>query len=176
MTLEDAFNGATLALQLRVPEYDAGGRLTTRQRRLQVRVPRGVTVGKRIRLSGQGAPGFNGGPSGDLFLEVQIKPHPLYEVDGKEVAGGPMKILDIAVNDDDDGKGRSSQVVWPGTKDNDKVPKFGTATFSPAASISLVMSKIESYTIAVWVLGIPVSSAIRSTRSAFPAISPSLPV
>ena len=85
VTLEDAFHGATLALQLRVPEYDSAGRLTTRQRKLQVKVPRGVIAGKRIRLPGQGAPGFNGGPSGDLFLEVQIKPHGLYTVDRKDV-------------------------------------------------------------------------------------------
>ena len=85
VALEDAFNGATLALQLRVPEYDAAGRLTTRQRKLQVRVPRGVTAGKRIRLAGQGARGSNGGPPGDLFLEVQIKPHHLYDVEGKDI-------------------------------------------------------------------------------------------
>ncbi|MCB1725722.1 MAG: DnaJ domain-containing protein [Gammaproteobacteria bacterium] len=85
VALEDAFNGATLALQLRVPEYDASGHLTTRDRKLQVKVPKGVTAGKRIRLPGQGAPGFNGGPAGDLFLEVQIRPHPLYEVDGSDV-------------------------------------------------------------------------------------------
>ncbi len=85
VTLEDAFHGATLALQLRVPEYDAAGRLTTRQRKLQVKVPRGVIAGKRIRLPGQGAPGLRGGQAGDLFLEVQLKPHSIYEVDGKKV-------------------------------------------------------------------------------------------
>lgn len=68
-----------------MPEYDASGHLTTRDRKLQVKVPKGVTAGKRIRLPGQGAPGFNGGPAGDLFLEVQIRPHPLYEVDGSDV-------------------------------------------------------------------------------------------
>ena len=85
VTLEDAFQGATLALALRVPEYDAAGRLTTRQRKLQVKVPRGVTAGKRIRLPGQGAPGLRGGQPGDLFLEIQFKPHGIYEVDGKDV-------------------------------------------------------------------------------------------
>ena len=83
--VEEAFSGATLALQLRIPEYDAAGHLTTRDRKLQVKVPRGVTTGKRIRLPGQGAPGFNGGPAGDLYLEVRLRPHPLFDVDGKDV-------------------------------------------------------------------------------------------
>ena len=85
VSLEDAYHGATLSLQLRVPGYDAQGRLSSKLRRLQVKVPRGVTSGKRIRLAGQGGAGLNGGPSGDLFLEVRLKPHPLYQVEGKDV-------------------------------------------------------------------------------------------
>lgn len=83
--LEDTFHGATLSLQLRIPEYDRHGRLVDRPRKLQVKVPRGVTAGKRIRLAGQGGSGLNGGPAGDLFLEVAIRPHPLYQVDGKDI-------------------------------------------------------------------------------------------
>ena len=85
VSLEDAFNGATLGLKLRIPEYDAHGRLSDRLRNLQVKIPRGVTSGKRIRLAGQGGAGFNGGSAGDLFLEVTIKPHAQYQVEGKDV-------------------------------------------------------------------------------------------
>ena len=85
VSLEDAFRGTTLSLQLRIPEYDAQGRLSSKLRNLQVKIPRGVTSGKRIRLAGQGGPGVSGGSPGDLFLEVHIKPHPLYQVDGKDV-------------------------------------------------------------------------------------------
>jgi len=83
--LEDAFHGATLSLQLRVPEYDAHGRLSSHLRKLQVKIPRGVTSGRRIRLAGQGGAGYNGGPAGDLFLEIHLKPHHLYQVDGKDI-------------------------------------------------------------------------------------------
>ena len=85
VSLEDAFNGATLSLQLRVPEYDAQGHLRERPRRLQVKIPRGVTSGKRIRLTGQGGAGRSGGPAGDLYLEVWLRPHPVYQVEGKDV-------------------------------------------------------------------------------------------
>ena len=85
ISLEDAFNGATLGLQLRVPEYDAQGHLREQQRKLQVRIPRGVTTGRRIRLAGQGGAGYKGGAAGDLYLEVRLKPHPLYQVEGRDV-------------------------------------------------------------------------------------------
>lgn len=83
--LDDAFHGSTLSLQLRIPAYDAQGRLTSHPRKLQVKIPRGVTTGKRIRLAGQGGAGYNGGPAGDLFLEIHIKPHALYQLDGKDI-------------------------------------------------------------------------------------------
>jgi curved DNA-binding protein len=83
--LEDAFHGATLGFQLRLPEYDQNGRLSTRSRNIQVKIPKGVTAGKRIRLAGQGGPGFHGGPPGDLYLEVEFRPHPLYQVEGSDI-------------------------------------------------------------------------------------------
>lgn len=82
--LEDAYRGSTVGLELRVPEYDPSGRLVQRRRSIQVRIPRGVTPGKRIRLAGQGAPGPDG-RHGDLYLEVELRPHRLYSVDGSDV-------------------------------------------------------------------------------------------
>jgi len=54
-------------------------------RKLQVKIPAGVTEGQRIRLAGQGGPGAGGGPSGDLFLEVAIRPHPWFRVEGRDL-------------------------------------------------------------------------------------------
>ncbi|NND60738.1 MAG: J domain-containing protein, partial [Gammaproteobacteria bacterium] len=50
-----------------------------------VTIPKGITPGQQIRLSGQGSAGVGGGPAGDLYLEVEFKPHPLYRVDGKDI-------------------------------------------------------------------------------------------
>lgn len=83
--LEDAFHGATLGVDLALPEYDPSGRLQQRRRRIQVKIPKGVTPGKRIRLAGQGGAGPLGGPAGDLYLEVEFRSHPLYRVDGQDV-------------------------------------------------------------------------------------------
>lgn len=53
---------------------------------LSVKVPAGVDDGDRIRLSGKGEAGRNGGPSGDLYVEIRVNPHRLFERDGAELA------------------------------------------------------------------------------------------
>ncbi len=83
--LEDAYRGATRQIRLEVPELDPRGRVTRRTRTLQVRIPKGVTAGQHIRLAGQGAPGPGGGPAGDLYLEIAFRPHPRFEVHGRDI-------------------------------------------------------------------------------------------
>jgi curved DNA-binding protein len=83
--VEDAFHGTVRNITLQAPEVDAQGRVHTRQRSLNVRIPRGVRQGQHIRLAGQGNPGMGGGQAGDLYLEVDFKPHPLYRVEGRDL-------------------------------------------------------------------------------------------
>jgi curved DNA-binding protein len=51
----------------------------------EVRIPPGVRDGQRIRLAGEGGRGVSGGPSGDLFLRVRIKPHPRFRLEGRDL-------------------------------------------------------------------------------------------
>lgn len=60
-------------------------RISLAGRSLNVKIPAGVGDGQRIRLSGQGEPGQGGGPAGHLFLDIHIKPHRLYKLDGRDV-------------------------------------------------------------------------------------------
>jgi curved DNA-binding protein len=85
ITLEEAYRGAERSLQLQVPKRDAVGRLVTGVRALRVKIPPGVVAGQRIRLPGQGQSGVGGSPRGDLYLQVEIKPHRLYRVDARDV-------------------------------------------------------------------------------------------
>jgi curved DNA-binding protein len=70
ITLNDALQGTNLKLKL----MDNG-----KERELEVRIPAGVNQGKKIRLRGMGGKGFNGGVDGDIYLHVELKPHPLFK-------------------------------------------------------------------------------------------------
>ena len=58
---------------------------TRRKRRFEVRIPRGVRNGQRIRLAGQGEPGRNGGPAGDLLVEVRVREHGAFRREGNDI-------------------------------------------------------------------------------------------
>ncbi len=85
VSLEDSYRGATRSLALKLPELDREGRLVTRRRRLNVRIPKGIVQGQQIRLRGQGGAGLGGAPAGDLYLDVVFAPHPWLEPVGRDV-------------------------------------------------------------------------------------------
>jgi curved DNA-binding protein len=75
-------------LELTLEEAAAGGKRRISLvdgRDFEVEMPRGVRDGQRIRLAGQGGAGPGGGPSGDLFLRVRVKPHPRFRVEGRDL-------------------------------------------------------------------------------------------
>ena len=76
LDLEDAIRGSVQRLQLR---HDGHSRT------VEVRIPPGVTDGSRVRVAGEGGRGAGSGASGDLYLRVQLKPHPVFDVKGRDV-------------------------------------------------------------------------------------------
>jgi len=85
LDLEEAYRGGTKQITLRAPVVDASGRVTLKSRTVEVKIPQGVREGQVIRLAGLGGPGINGGPNGDLLLEVHFRPNPDYRVEGRDV-------------------------------------------------------------------------------------------
>lgn len=85
LDLEATLQGGSRTFSLRVPELDAEGRLVSKERVLNVQVPKGILPGQTIRLTGQGASGGAAGTAGDLFIEVEFQPHALYRVDGRDL-------------------------------------------------------------------------------------------
>ncbi|MFQ5589481.1 MAG: DnaJ C-terminal domain-containing protein, partial [Nitrospiria bacterium] len=85
ISIEDAYHGVTQTLTLRTPHVDETGRQTRRKHRLNVKIPKGIKAGQKIRLAGQGGAGAGGGPPGNLYLKVAFKTHPLYRADGGDV-------------------------------------------------------------------------------------------
>jgi molecular chaperone DnaJ len=69
-----------------------------RQKTLEVRIPPGIDDGMRIRSAGNGEPGTNGGPPGDLFIEIRLKKHTLFERDGDDLhVVVPVSIARVAL-------------------------------------------------------------------------------
>jgi curved DNA-binding protein len=85
LDLDATLRGGTRQLSLRIPEIDAEGRLTSKERVLNVQVPKGILGGQTIRLAGQGGRAPGEATPGDLFIEVEFQPHPLYRVDGRDL-------------------------------------------------------------------------------------------
>jgi DnaJ-class molecular chaperone len=77
VTLQEAYSGATRAVELQQADGQS--------RRLEVKVPPGVDNGSRIRLAGQGAPGVSGGPAGDLYFVINVRPDPRFERRGDDL-------------------------------------------------------------------------------------------
>jgi curved DNA-binding protein len=85
ISLEDAYRGTEMELNLSVPEFDDKGRVRRAARTFKVRIPKGATDGQRLRLAGRGGKGLNGGRDGDLYLNIALHPHPLYRVTGHDL-------------------------------------------------------------------------------------------
>ena len=83
--LIDAYRGAQRSISLRMPVLDAQGRVTLQERKLDVRIPKGVRAGQHLRLAGQGSPGLGTGAAGDLYLEIAFKPDATFRTDGRDV-------------------------------------------------------------------------------------------
>lgn len=102
VSLEEAFRGTTRTLSLQAPETcptcggtgEVAGAIchtcegagqVLKPRRLEVKVPAGVKTGSRVRVAGEGRPGFGGGTSGDLYLVVTVLPHSRFERKGDDL-------------------------------------------------------------------------------------------
>ena len=114
--VEDSFNGASRPITLRVPELTPDGHVETRNRTLNVRIPKGIRAGQQIRLAGQGGMGIGKGGNGDLFLEVQFQPHARYRVEDGDI------FLDLPVAPWEAALGAKVQVKTPGGEVDLTVP------------------------------------------------------
>jgi molecular chaperone DnaJ len=66
------------------PACHGAGRIK-KQKTLEVKIPAGINEGMRIRSAGNGEPGSNGGPPGDLYIEIRVKQHDIFERDGDDL-------------------------------------------------------------------------------------------
>ena len=77
--LEETLHQQVKPVKYQLP-VSAGGKIHHIKKQLNVKIPQGVIDGERIRLKGQGMPGVDGGEPGDLYLQINLVPHPLFDV------------------------------------------------------------------------------------------------
>jgi len=119
-----AFPGANLHSLLSVDFETAvrGGRQRVTLpggKTLDIDVPPGAETGQILRLAGQGQPGGNGGPPGDLLLELSVRPHPLFKRQGDDI------LLDLPISIDEAVMGTEVEVPTVDGRVRLKVPKGG---------------------------------------------------
>jgi curved DNA-binding protein len=78
ISLVEAAQGTMLELNLEMPEYDPAGHLRRVPHSFKARIPKGVVDGQKMRLSGKGGKGLNGGKNGDLYLNISLKADALF--------------------------------------------------------------------------------------------------
>ncbi len=83
--VEDSYRGAERTISLRAPVETPEGRVALQERTLDVHVPKGIRPGQHLRLAGQGSAGSRGGSAGDLYLEIEFRPHAIFRVEGADV-------------------------------------------------------------------------------------------
>lgn len=103
ISLEEAYNGTQRQMRIEVPQAcptcngtgvsgnnicptcNGTGVSGQQNRTLTVKIPAGIDTGGKVRVSGEGGPGINGGPNGDLYLIVSVTPNPRYEREGQNL-------------------------------------------------------------------------------------------
>lgn len=85
LLLEETLSDESRSIEYNLPHYGETGRQADIRKTLKVKIPAGVADGERIRIKGQGAPGFGNGPAGDLYLRIRLVPHPLFDVTGHDL-------------------------------------------------------------------------------------------
>lgn len=122
ISIEDAYSGAEKRISLKKDD----GILNE----MTVKIPKGIDTGKKLRLAGRGLPGFNGGPPGDMFINIKLLPHSVYTREGDDIyihktITFPQAALGTSINIQmPDGETKRIKIP-PGTQANTKIRMKG---------------------------------------------------
>ena len=116
LTIEEAYHGTEIRLDLSSTEFDEQGAPKRVPRTLKARIPKGMVDAQVMRLSGQGGKGVNGGPDGDVYLHIALRPHPRYRASGHDLS------VNLPVTPWEVGLGANVEIETLGGPVNMKVP------------------------------------------------------
>jgi len=83
--LDDAYNGTTRKITFEIPSVSPNGQIENKKVNLNVKIPKGIKNKQKIRLAGQGSPGYNGGKAGDMYIKVEFEKHRIFKVEGADI-------------------------------------------------------------------------------------------
>ncbi|MBQ4262618.1 MAG: molecular chaperone DnaJ [Bacilli bacterium] len=90
-------NGHGVVFESRCSKCKGSGKVKTKKT-YTIDIPRGIDNGEQLRMSGKGMAGTNGGPNGDLYIEIRVAPHEFYTREGNDVyIDMPVTITDLAL-------------------------------------------------------------------------------
>ena len=85
LSFMQAFHGTEVDLELAALEWTPDGDMRRVPHRVKTRIPPGVANGEKLRVPGKGGKGINGGPDGDLYLDIEVAEHPVYRAAGRDI-------------------------------------------------------------------------------------------
>jgi len=110
-----------------------------RMRRINVRIPPGVDEGSQLRISGEGEAGLRGGPPGDLYIIIRVKPHDFFEREGDDIyCEVPLTFVQAALGDEIEVPTLTEKVklrIPPGTQTGTLFPPGRAKGVAPAAGV-----------------------------------------
>lgn len=85
LSLEEVARGTEVSLERPTLQRRPDGSVERQSQTVRIRVPKGVTDGERLRIPARGGPGSGGGPPGDVYLDIRLKPHRLFQAVGHDL-------------------------------------------------------------------------------------------
>jgi len=135
ITLEEAFHGGNKPILLQSQGLNEHGQMEVQEKRYDIKIPPGILPGQKIRLPGQGGEGMGGGARGDLYLKVEVEPHPAYTLKERdiymEVPVAPWEAVLGAEVEISTLFGNVSLKIAPGTQSGQKLRLRGKGMPSP---------------------------------------------
>ncbi|MGA1871672.1 MAG: DnaJ C-terminal domain-containing protein [bacterium] len=135
ITLEEAYHGTMRTLQMEALEHTPEGHVRRVPKTITVRIPKGPVNGQKLRVPGKGGKGINGGRDGNLYLDIVIRPHHLFNAHGHDLyltlplspweaaLGAPIQVPTLG--------GAVRLKVKPGTKSGQKLRLKGKGLPKP---------------------------------------------
>lgn len=114
--ITDAFEGSTRRINFELQSASPDGQVVRKPISLNVKIPKGIKNGQKIRLAGQGSEGYNGGAKGDMLLKIEFEKHPHFKADGTDI------YIDLPVAPWEAALGNTINISTPGGSIKLKVP------------------------------------------------------